>query len=64
MAESASARVEAGVALESANAVAAATEKLGASIGEITARLAEASKSTRNAAELGTIGREMIGALS
>ena len=64
MAESASSRIEAGAALESANAVAAATEELGASIGEITARLAEASKSTRNAAELGTIGREMIGALS
>ncbi len=51
-------------ALASAQSVASATEQLGASIGEITARLAEASRSTRIAAELGHNGRTMIEALS
>jgi len=63
-AEGRAASEAAGEAMDSANAVAAATEELGASIGEITARLAEASRSTRTAAELGSSGREMIGALS
>ncbi len=62
--ESHSAAGAAGEALSSARGVAAATEELGASISEITARLAEASRSTRNAAELGSSGREMIRQLS
>ncbi len=62
--EGQSASAAATEALDNANTVAAATEELGASIGEITTRLAQASRSTRTAAELGGSGRDIIDALS
>jgi len=51
-------------ALENAQAIASATEQLSASVREISGRLAEATTSTRRAAERGTASRAVIGGLS
>ena len=63
-AESASVAEAAQVAQQNVQAVAAATEELGASIREITHQVTGASASTRRASEKGRQGSERIGTLA
>ncbi len=62
--ESAAVSAAADLAQQNVQAVASATEELGASIREITAQVNSTSVNTRRAADRGVEGRETIGALS